>query len=154
MLTGDEEATARAVAARTGVRSFRAGLLPGDKQTAIAGMREEFGTVAMVGDGINDAPSLAAADVGIAMGQGADVALETADVALLTNDLEKVAWSISLGRRSRGLILQNVAFSVALKMAALIAVLGGVLPLWLAVLADSGAAVLVTLNGLRVLAHK
>lgn len=154
MLTGDEEATARAVAARTGVRSFRAGLLPGDKQTAIAGMREEFGTVAMVGDGINDAPSLAAADVGIAMGQGADVALETADVALLTNDLEKVAWSISLGRRSRGLILQNVAFSVALKMAALIAVLGGVLPLWLAVLADSGAAVVVTLNGLRVLAHK
>ena len=154
MLTGDEEATARAVAARTGVRSFRAGLLPGDKQAAIAGMREEFGTVAMVGDGINDAPSLAAADVGIAMGHGADVALETADVALLTNDLEKVAWSISLGRRSRGLILQNVAFSVALKMAALIAVLGGVLPLWLAVLADSGAAVLVTLNGLRVLAHK
>jgi len=154
MLTGDEEATARAVAGRIGLSSYRAGLLPGDKQNAIADLRKKYQVVAMVGDGINDAPSLAAANVGIAMGRGSDVALETADVALLTNDLAKVPWSIGLGRRARVLIAQNVGLSVALKLAALLLVLGGILPLWLAVLADSGAAVVVTLNGLRVLGYK
>jgi Cd2+/Zn2+-exporting ATPase len=152
MLTGDDRATARAVAGRIGLSSYQAGLLPGDKQGVIADLRKKS-TVAMVGDGINDAPSLAAADVGIAMGQGADVALETAGVALLTNDLGKVPWSIGLGRASRRLIAENVGFSVAVKIAALLLVLGGFLPLWLAVVADSGAAVVVTLNGLRILRY-
>ncbi len=151
MLTGDEEATARAVASKMGLKSYSAALLPEDKQTAISSLREKHGRVAMVGDGVNDAPSLAAADVGIAMGHGADVALETADVALLTNDVGKVAWSIGLGRESRTLIVQNVLFSVFLKIAAIAMVLFGALPLWLAVLADSGAAVAVTFNGLRIL---
>jgi len=154
MLTGDEEATARSVAEKVGLGSFKAGLLPEQKQAAMASLRKDHGTVAMVGDGINDAPSLASADVGIAMGQGADVALETADVALLTNDVGKVAWSIGLGRKARALIVQNVVFSVALKVLAIGLTLLGALPLWLAVLADSGAAVAVTFNGMRVLAHK
>ncbi|MGE5578849.1 MAG: heavy metal translocating P-type ATPase [Bacillota bacterium] len=154
MLTGDEEATARSVAGKVGLDSFKAGLLPEQKQAALASLRQDHGTVAMVGDGVNDAPSLASADVGIAMGQGADVALETADVALLTNDVGKVAWSIGLGRKSRSLIVQNVGFSVALKILAIGLTLFGALPLWLAVLTDSGAAVAVTFNGMRVLAHK
>ncbi len=154
MLTGDEEATAKAVAAKTGVGSYKAGLLPGDKQEVIAAMKAQYGTVAMVGDGVNDAPSLAAADVGIAMGAGADVALETADVALLSNDLLRIPWALGLGRAARSLIIQNVAFSVFLKVAALGLVMVGLLPLWVAVLADSGAAVIVTLNGLRILGHR
>jgi Cd2+/Zn2+-exporting ATPase len=153
MLTGDEEATAKAVAAKTGVGSYRAGLLPGDKQEAIAAMKSQYGTVAMVGDGVNDAPSLAAADVGIAMGAGADVALETADVALLSNDLTRIPWALGLGRAARSLIIQNVASSVFFKVAALGLVMVGLLPLWVAVLADSGAAVIVTLNGLRILGY-
>jgi len=154
MLTGDDEETARAVASAAGVPSYRARLLPGDKQGAVADLKERFGAVAMVGDGVNDAPSLAAADVGIAMGRGVDVALETAGVVLLTNDLRKISWSIGLGRRARALILENVVISLGLKVAALALVLAGILPLWLAVLADSGAAVLVTLNGLRVLEYR
>lgn len=154
MLTGDEEATARAVAMRTGISSYKAGLLPGGKQEAIAALKAEYGTVAMVGDGVNDAPSLASSDVGIAMGAGADVALETADVALLTNDLCRIPWSIGLGRAARRLIAENVGFSVIIKVAALAFVMAGRLPLWAAVLADSGASVLVTLNGLRILGYK
>lgn len=154
MLTGDEEATAKSVAARVGLESFKASLLPEQKQAAMASLRQAHGPVAMVGDGINDAPSLASADVGIAMGQGADVALETADVALLTNDIGKVAWSIGLGRKARALIVQNVGFSVALKVLAIGLTLFGALPLWLAVLADSGAAVAVTFNGMRALSHR
>jgi Cd2+/Zn2+-exporting ATPase len=153
MLTGDEEATARAVASEVGVGSYRAGLLPEDKEQAIAAMKAEHGTVAMVGDGVNDAPSLAAADVGIAMGAGADVALETADIALLKDDLSRIPWALGLARAARSLIVQNVGFSVLLKIAALLLVMVGLLPLWVAVLADSGAAVIVTLNGLRILRY-
>jgi Cd2+/Zn2+-exporting ATPase len=153
MLTGDEEATAKAVASKTGIGSYRAGLLPGDKKEVISAMKEEHGTVAMVGDGVNDAPSLAAADVGIAMGAGADVALETADIALLKDDLCRIPWALRLGRFARSLIVQNMAFSLLVKAAALGLVMAGLLPLWLAVLVDSGAAVLVTLNGLRILRY-
>ena len=151
MLTGDEEATARAVASEVGVGSYRAGLLPEDKEQAIAAMKAEHGTVAMVGDGVNDAPSLAAADVGIAMGAGADVALETADIALLKDDLSRIPWALGLARAARSLIIQNVGFSVLLKMAASPgdgrpAALGGGLGRF-------GAAVIVTLNGLRILRY-
>lgn len=152
--TGDDYVTAASVAKKIGVASFKSNLLPDQKQAALREVREAHGRTAMVGDGVNDAPSLAEATPGIAMGQGADVALETADVALMKDDLRKIPWVVGLGRASRGLIAQNVAFSVALKMLALILVLGGALPIWLAVLADSGAAVLVTLNGLRILSYR
>ena len=154
MLTGDDMATAGIVAAEAGIDRVEAGLLPDDKLTAIRRLVEEFGHVAMVGDGVNDAPSLAAASVGIAMGKGTDVALETAGIALMRNDLRAVPWAIELSRKARSLILQNVSFSIAIKLLALVMVLGGVLPLWLAVLADSGAAVLVTFNGLRILGYR
>lgn len=153
MLTGDHHLTASAVAAQVSMDSFDSGLLPEDKQQAIRTLVNEYRYCAMVGDGVNDAPSLAAATVGIAVAGGADVAMETADVALVRPDLRKIPWAIGLGRRSRQLILQNVAFSVALKIGALVLVLGGILPLWVAVLADSGASVIVTLNGLRILSY-
>lgn len=153
MLTGDNRANAMVVAKEAGIHRVEADLMPQDKLAAIARLMEEFGSVAMVGDGVNDAPSLAAAGVGIAMGQGTDVALETAGVALMKNDLLAVPWAIDLARMARRMIVQNVSFSVAIKLLALVMVFGGVLPLWLAVLADSGAAVLVTFNGLRVLRY-
>jgi Cd2+/Zn2+-exporting ATPase len=153
MLTGDEEATAKSVAARVGLESFKASLLPEQKQAAMASLRQAHGPVAMVGDGINDAPSLASADVGIAMGQGADVALETADVALLTNDIGKVAWSIGLGRKARALIVQNVGFSVALKVLAIGLTLFGA-SLVACGARGFGSAVAVTFNGMRALSHR
>jgi Cd2+/Zn2+-exporting ATPase len=153
MLTGDNRATAAVVAAEAGIGKVEAGLMPGDKVAYIRKLMDEFEHVAMVGDGANDAPSLAAASVGIAMGKGTDVALETAGIALMKNDLRTVPWAIGLAGKARSLIVQNVAFSIAIKLLALVMVFGGVLPLWLAVLADSGAAVLVTFNGLRILRH-
>lgn len=153
MLTGDHHLTASAVATQVGMDSFDSGLLPEEKQQAIRALVNDYQYCAMVGDGVNDAPSLAAATVGIAVAGGAEVAMETADVALVKPDLRKIPWAIGLGRRSRQLILQNVAFSVALKIGALALVLGGILPLWVAVLADSGASVIVTLNGLRILSY-
>ena len=128
MLTGDDMATAGIVAAEAGIDRVEAGLLPDDKLTAIRRLVEEFGHVAMVGDGVNDAPSLAAASVGIAMGKGTDVALETAGVALMRNDLRAVPWAIELARKARSLILQNVSFSIAIKLLALVMVLGGGFP--------------------------
>jgi Cd2+/Zn2+-exporting ATPase len=154
MLTGDDVKTANVVASKVGISVVHANLMPEDKLDVIRGLKNRSGSVAMVGDGVNDAPSLAEANVGIAMGKGADVALETADVALMKSDLKAVHWAIGLARQSRRLIIQNVSFSIAVKLLALVMVFGGVLPLWLAVLADSGAAVLVTFNGLRILGYK
>jgi len=151
MLTGDNRANAMVVAGQAGILRVEADLMPQDKLHAIHRLINEFGSVAMVGDGVNDAPSLAAATVGIAMGQGTDVALETAGIALMKNDLMALPWAVDLAKQARSLIVQNVVFSIAIKVSALVLVFGGVLPLWLAVLADSGAAVLVTFNGLRIL---
>ncbi len=152
MLTGDNEATARAMTARVGVDEFRAELLPQDKVSAIQGLLKDYGKVAMVGDGINDAPALALSTVGIAMGgAGTDTALETADIALMADDLSKLPFTIRLSRAALRIIRQNIAFSLAIKLIAVVAVFPGWLTLWLAILADMGASVLVTLNGIRLL---
>jgi Cd2+/Zn2+-exporting ATPase len=152
MLTGDGEAAAHAVAARAGVDVVRAGLLPADKVAAVRELRARYGAVAMVGDGVNDAPALAAADVGIVMGAiGSDAALETADVALMTDELQKIPYALRLSRATLRNIRVNVAISVGLKAVFLAMALGGVATLWMAVLADTGASILVVANALRLL---
>jgi Cd2+/Zn2+-exporting ATPase len=150
MLTGDTAPSARAVAARVGVDEVHAELLPADKVDAIATLRGA-GAVAMIGDGINDAPALAAADVGIVMGAiGSDAAIETADVALMTDDLSKVSWAIRLSRATLRNVRTNVAIALGLKAAFVVAAAAGVATLWMAVLADTGASVIVLANALRL----
>jgi Cd2+/Zn2+-exporting ATPase len=151
MLTGDNEVTGRAIAARVGVDEFRAELLPQDKVGAVEELRTRHGSVAMVGDGVNDAPALAAATVGIAMGgAGTDAALETADVVLMADDLSRLPFAVRLSRATLGVIRQNIAFSLAVKAVAVLLVFPGWLTLWLAILADMGASLLVTFNGMRL----
>ena len=149
MLTGDNPRTARAIATGLGLE-VRASLLPGDKLREIAALRTK-GPVAMVGDGINDAPALAAATIGIAMGGGTDVALETADAAILNGRASDVATLIGLSRATMTNIRQNVALALGLKAVFVVTTVAGVTGLWPAVLADTGATVLVTLNALRLL---
>ncbi|WP_177169236.1 HAD-IC family P-type ATPase [Thermoleophilum album] len=152
MLTGDSERVARAVAARTGVREWRAGLLPEDKLTAIRSIREKYGETAMVGDGVNDAPALAGATVGVAMGAaGSDVALESADVALMGDELERLPEAIEHSRRALRIMRQNVVISLATKAVFVALAPLGFVSLVLAVAADMGVSLLVTLNGLRLL---
>ena len=152
MLTGDNKATAKAMAARVGVDEYRAELLPQDKVSAVQKLMQEYGKVAMVGDGVNDAPALATATVGIAMGgAGTDTALETADIVLMADDLTKLPFTIRLSRQALRVIRQNITFSLVIKAIAVVAVFPGWLTLWLAILADMGASVLVTLNGIRLL---
>ncbi|MDP9410381.1 MAG: HAD-IC family P-type ATPase, partial [Actinomycetota bacterium] len=149
MLTGDNARTGRAIAGALGL-DVRAELLPEDKVAAVAALRSR-GVVAMVGDGINDAPALATADVGIAMGGGTDVALETADAALLRGAVTGVADLVRLSRAAMGNIGQNIAFALGLKAIFLVTTLLGITDLWVAVLSDTGATALVTLNALRLL---
>ncbi|RQM37731.1 zinc/cadmium/mercury/lead-transporting ATPase [Erwinia psidii] len=149
MLTGDNPLAAAAVAEELKI-AFRAGLLPADKVAAIRTLNQRA-PVAMVGDGINDAPAMKAASVGIAMGSGSDVALETADAALTRDRLTGLATMIGLARATHAIIRQNVALALTLKGMLLITTLLGITGLWLAVLADSGATVLVTANALRLL---
>jgi Cd2+/Zn2+-exporting ATPase len=152
MLTGDSESTAKAIARRSGVDRYFAGLLPQDKVGKIVELKHEYGHVAMVGDGINDAPALAEASLGIAMGaSGSDTAIETADVALMSNDLTRVEYLVRLGRRTMAVIRQNVAFSLAVKIAFIALTLVGLSNLWMAMFADTGAAIIVILNGMRLL---
>lgn len=155
MLTGDNEGTAQAVASAAGVDEFRAGLLPEQKVEEVERLLAQYGRVAMVGDGINDAPSLARATVGIVMGAaGSDAALETADIALMADDLTKLPFTIRLSRRALSIIRQNVAFALLIKVAFLVLAVAGVATLWMAVFADMGASLLVTLNGMRVLGYR
>ncbi|NTW28595.1 MAG: cation-translocating P-type ATPase [Coriobacteriia bacterium] len=152
MLTGDNERSAAGVAARAGLSSHMARLLPEGKVDAVRRLGQRYGAVAMVGDGINDAPALAAADIGIAMGAaGSDVALETADVALMADDLSALPGFFRLARRTVATVRANVAFSVIVKMAVLLGAVLGYANMWLAVFADTGVALLVILNGLRLL---
>jgi Zn2+/Cd2+-exporting ATPase len=152
MLTGDSQGTAKAIAAEIGVDEFQAELLPEDKVAAVQELRRKHGSVAMVGDGVNDAPALAAADVGIAMGAaGSDAALETADIALMADELLKLPYAFRLSRAAVGNIKANLAISLVLKAAFVVAAMAGVATLWMAVLADTGASVIVIANALRLL---
>lgn len=152
MLTGDQEAAARAIAARLGIDEVRAGLLPHEKVAAVQELRRRYGSIAMVGDGVNDAPALAVSDVGIAMGAiGSDAALETADVALMTDELPKVAYAIRLSRATVRNIRVNIALSLILKAAFLGLAVSGVATLWMAVIADTGTSLLVVANAMRLL---
>lgn len=155
MLTGDNESTARAIATKSGVDDFRADLLPEDKVDAIKSLLAEHGKVAMVGDGVNDAPAMAISTVGIAMGAaGTDTALETADIALMADDLTKLTDTIRLSRKTLGVIKQNIAFALIIKGLILLLVVPGWLTLWLAVIGDMGSSLLVTLNAMRLLRVK
>ena len=150
MLTGDAEAPARRIAGQLGV-GYRATLLPEQKVEAVRALVEEHGDVGMVGDGVNDAPALATSSVGFAMGAaGTDVALETADVALMQDDLPKLAEAVKLSRAAERIIRQNVAVSIAIKGLFVVLAPFGLVALWLAVLADMGTSIAVTLNGLRL----
>lgn len=150
MLTGDNDGTARAVAAQAGVDEYRAALLPDDKVRVVRELEASGQKVAFVGDGVNDAPALAAATVGIAMGAaGTDVALETADIALMGDDLEKLSFTIRLSRRTLRIVKQNITASLAIKAVFLVLAVGGWATLWMAVAADMGGSLLVVANGLR-----
>lgn len=152
MLTGDNEKTAAAVAASVGVDSYHANLLPDDKVREVVALRERFGPVAMIGDGVNDAPAMAAADVAIAMAaMGSDAAVETADIALMSDQLAKVPWLIGHARRTLRIVKCNVAFALGLKIAFLLLSCLGLASLWAAIAADTGASLLVIANGLRLL---
>ena len=152
LLSGDNARTADAIGARLGIEERHADLLPEDKVAHVAAMQAALGPVAMVGDGINDAPALATATVGLAMGRrGSDVALETADIALMAEDLRRIPEAVHLGRATRRVIRQNIAVSLGVKAAVLALALAGYGSLWAAVAADMGASMLVIGNGLRLL---
>ena len=152
LLTGDHDASARTLAAAIGVDDYRADLLPEDKATAVSELRTRYGALAMVGDGVNDAPALASADVGIAMGAaGTDAALETADIALMADELPKIPYALRLSRATTRNIRANIGFSLVLKGAFLVMAIAGTATLWMAVIADMGASLLVIGNALRLL---
>ena len=155
MLTGDNSAVAKAVGQSVGVDDVRAGLLPADKVDAVKDLVAKYGHVAMIGDGVNDTPALAAATVGIAMGgAGSAQALETADIALMADDLRQLPYAVRLARFARSVIRQNIIISIGLKLAILVLALSGSGTLWLAVFADVGMSLLVTTNGMRPLRLK
>ncbi|MFN0018603.1 MAG: heavy metal translocating P-type ATPase [Pirellulaceae bacterium] len=152
MLTGDNEPTARAIAKETGIDEFRAELLPEDKVTAIEALVEKYGIVAMVGDGVNDAPALGRASLGIAMGAaGSDAAIETADIALMSDDLSRIVWLIRHSKKTGAVIRQNIGVSLAVKAAIVLLAFAGYASLWAAIAADIGVSLAVILNSLRLL---
>ncbi len=154
MLTGDAVDSAQAVAGMVGIQEVHAGLLPQQKLERLQAIREERGAVMFVGDGINDAPVLAGADVGAAMGSGADAAIEAADVVFMTSDVEAVPQSLAIAADTRRIAWQNVVFALAVKLVVMLLGLFGHANMWLAVFADSGVAMLCVLNSIRMLYHK
>ncbi|GIL14370.1 MAG: ATPase P [Chloroflexota bacterium] len=155
MLTGDNQAVAEAIGRAVGVQDTRANLLPADKVDAVKDLQARYGAVVMVGDGVNDTPALAAAAVGVAMGgAGSAQALETADVALMADDLTQLPYAVRLSRFARGIIRQNIAFSLGMKLIFMLLAVAGLGTMWLAVFADMGMSLAVTLNGMRPLRVK
>ncbi|HWR57171.1 MAG TPA: heavy metal translocating P-type ATPase [Negativicutes bacterium] len=151
MLSGDNNRVARAVAEKLGLDAYFGELLPEKKVDTVRALARQYGKVAMVGDGVNDAPALAAANVGIAMGvAGSDTALETADIALMADDLGKLTHIIKLSRKTVGIIKQNIVFSLVVKGVFVLLTVMGLANLWMAILADTGASIIVTLNGMRL----
>jgi len=152
MLTGDNRPTAEVIAAHAGVDEACADLLPEDKVSVIADLVSRHGMTAMVGDGINDAPALARASIGIAMGvAGSDAAIETADIALLADDLRKIPWLIRHSRRAAAIIRQNITLSLAVKALFVLLTFAGHASLWAAIAADMGVTLVVVANALRLL---
>ncbi len=152
MLTGDNPGVAERVAGEVGLDKIFASLLPADKLSKLNDLKLEFGQVVMVGDGINDSPALAQADIGVAMGGAGNAqVLETADVVLMNDDLSRLPFAVRLSRQVNRLIRQNVVVSLGVKILVAIAAMAGLTPLWMAVFADIGISLIVTLNGLRAL---
>ncbi len=155
MLTGDNKRVAKALSGDIGLDGYFAELLPEDKANIVNGIKKAHGTTIMVGDGVNDAPALAAANVGIAMGAtGSDAALETADIALMSNDLSRLPYTIKLGRYTLLIIKENVAFAIAVKIIFITLAVLGLANLWMAVFADTGASLIVIMNGMRLIKTK
>jgi Cd2+/Zn2+-exporting ATPase len=155
MLTGDNNETASEIAAHIGIDKFEANLLPDDKLARIESISDNSGRTAMVGDGVNDAPAISRADVGIAMGAiGSDIAIETADIALMGDDLEALPYTVKLSRKTLRIIKQNVSASIVVKLGFIALSIFGLATLWMAVFADTGIALLVILNGLRLYSRR
>lgn len=155
MLTGDNQGAANTIASSVGVDEYHAELLPDDKVRQVESLVARYRNVAMVGDGINDAPAMAASSLGIAMGAaGSDAAIETADIALMSDDLEKLAWLVNHSHRTINIIKQNVVFSLAVKAAFVGLTFANKSTLWMAILADMGASFIVVSNGLRLLNNR
>lgn len=152
MLSGDNVATARTVAAEAGITEVKGNLLPEDKLQAIAELQQRFGVTAMTGDGINDAPALAKADIGFAMGgAGTHIAMEAADVVVMNDDLRRLPETIRLSKRTHTILWQNITLALGIKLVFLLLAIFGNASMWMAVFADMGASLLVIGNGLRLL---
>ncbi len=152
MLTGDNQATAEAIGREAGLTDIRGNLLPEDKLAAIQAMQKQYGATALTGDGINDAPALAQADIGVAMGAaGTDIAMEAADVVVMNDDLRRIAETVRLSQRTHAVLWQNIALALGIKAVFLVLALFDNASMWMAVFADMGASLLVVFNGLRLL---
>jgi Cd2+/Zn2+-exporting ATPase len=152
MLTGDNNATAQHIAAEVGIEEVHTELLPADIVTAIKELMQKYGRVGMIGDGVNDAPAMSLASLGIAMGAvGSDAAIESADIALMSDDLSRLPWLIKHSRRTLRIIKQNIGLSLLTKALFIALNFAGMATLWMAIAADMGTTILVIANGLRLL---